>query len=102
MAAEPQASLSRASTLLKCAGLRERQGADGRQEGHMTTPKTSVTDVTKPLSTPSSSSATSLTCKLDKSSVEERVEEKVEERKTEMNERKKPFWLDDDDLPPIM
>ncbi|XP_033986036.1 LOW QUALITY PROTEIN: LIM and calponin homology domains-containing protein 1-like [Trematomus bernacchii] len=98
VAAEPQASLSRASTLLKCAGLRERQGADGRQEGHMTTPKTSVTDVTKPLSTPSSSSATSLTCKLDKSSVEERVEE----RKTEMNERKKPFWLDDDDLPPIM
>ncbi|KAF3852473.1 hypothetical protein F7725_005828 [Dissostichus mawsoni] len=98
VAAEPQASLSRASTLLKCAGLRERQGADGRQEGHMTTPKTSVTDVTKPLSTLSSSSATSLTCKVEKSSVEERVEE----RKTEMNERKKPFWLDDDDLPPIM
>ncbi|XP_034087248.1 LIM and calponin homology domains-containing protein 1-like isoform X4 [Gymnodraco acuticeps] len=102
VAAEPQASLSRASTLLKCAGLRERQGADGRQEGHMTTPKTSVTDATEPLSTPSSSSATSLTCKVDKSSVEERVVEKVEERKTEMNERKKPFWLDDDDLPPIM
>ncbi|KAI4833060.1 hypothetical protein KUCAC02_015991 [Chaenocephalus aceratus] len=97
VAAEPQASLSRASTLLKCAGLRERQGADGRQEGHMTTP-----DATEPLSTPSSSSATSLTCKVDKSSVEERVVEKVEERKTEMNERKKPFWLDDDDLPPIM
>ncbi|XP_033941735.1 LIM and calponin homology domains-containing protein 1-like isoform X7 [Pseudochaenichthys georgianus] len=97
VAAEPQASLSRASTLLKCAGLRERQGADGRQEGHMTTP-----DATEPLSTPSSSSATSLTCKVEKSSVEERVVEKVEERKTEMNERKKPFWLDDDDLPPIM
>ncbi|KAK5926247.1 hypothetical protein CgunFtcFv8_021835 [Champsocephalus gunnari] len=97
VAAEPQASLSRASTLLKCAGLRERQGAAGRQEGHMTTP-----DATEPLSTPSSSSATSLTCKVDKSSVEERVVEKVEERKTEINERKKPFWLDDDDLPPIM
>lgn len=112
VAAEPQAPPSKALTLPKCAGLRERQEEDGKQEGDMTTLNTSVTDVTEPLSSPSltppPSPAAAQTCKveaeLEKQSMEERVEEKVEKRKRDVNEepRKKPFWLDDDDLPPMM
>ncbi|XP_031718993.1 LIM and calponin homology domains-containing protein 1-like isoform X2 [Anarrhichthys ocellatus] len=108
VAAEPQAPLSKAPTLPKCAGLRERRREeDVKQEGGMTTPNSSVTDVTEPLSSPSRP-ATARTCKveagLEKQSVEERVEEKVEERKKDVNgePRRQPFWLDDDDLPPIM
>ncbi|KAM6942187.1 uncharacterized protein PEZ65_004097 [Lycodopsis pacificus] len=113
VAAEPQAPLSKAPTLPKCAGLRERRREeDGKQEGGMTTPNSSVTDVSEPLSSPSltapSRPATARTCKmeaeLEEQSVEERVEEKVEERKKDVNgePRRKAFWLDDDDLPPIM
>ncbi|KAK9540576.1 hypothetical protein VZT92_003018 [Zoarces viviparus] len=113
VAAEPQAPLSKAPTLPKCAGLRERRREeDGKREGGMTTPNSSVTDVTEPLSSPPltapSRPATARTCKveaeLEKQCVEERVEEKVEERKKDVNgePRRKAFWLDDDDLPPIM
>ncbi|XP_039650157.1 LIM and calponin homology domains-containing protein 1-like isoform X6 [Perca fluviatilis] len=108
VAAEPQAPLSKAPTLPQCAGLRERQEED-RKEGDMII---SVTDVSEPLSSPSltppPSPAAAQTRKvetvLEKQCVEERVEKKVEERKRDVNEqpRKKPFWLDDDDLPPIM
>lgn len=79
----------------------------------MTIPNTSVTGVTEPLSSPSltppPSPAAAQTCKveaeLEKQSVEERVEEKVEKGKRDVNEEEpqnKPFWLDDDDLPPMM
>ncbi|XP_035516855.1 LIM and calponin homology domains-containing protein 1-like [Morone saxatilis] len=109
VAAEPQTPLSKAPTLPKCAGPRERQEEDGKQEGDMKKPNTSVTDVTEPLSSPSLSPPPNpaVTCKVEaelvKQSVEERVEEKVEERKRDVNEepQKKPFWLDDD-LPPMM
>ncbi|XP_070768876.1 LIM and calponin homology domains-containing protein 1-like [Enoplosus armatus] len=112
VAAEPQAPPSKAPTLSKCAGLSERQEEDGKQEGGMTIPNTSVTGVTEPLSSPSltppPSPATAQTCKveaeMEKQSVEERAEEKMEKRKRGANEdpQKKPFWLDDDDLPPMM
>ncbi|XP_042293031.1 LIM and calponin homology domains-containing protein 1-like isoform X2 [Thunnus maccoyii] len=115
VAAESQASPSKAPRRMS-AGLRERQEEeeeeDGKQKGEMTIPNTSVTDVTEPLSsktiTPPPSPATAPTCKekaeLEKRIVEERVEEKVEERKGDVNEqpRKKPFWLEDEDLPPMM
>lgn len=110
VAAEPQALPSKAPILCKRAGLRERQDEDGKQD--MTIPNTSVTNVTEPpsspLRTPPSSPAHAQTFKvkteLEKQSVEERAEEKVDERKKDVNEqpRKKPFWLDDDNLPPIM
>lgn len=115
VAAESQASPSKAPRRMS-AGLRERreeeEEEDGKQKGEMTIPNTSVTDVTEPLSsktiTPPPSPATAPTCKekaeLEKRIVEERVEEKVEERKGDVNEqpRKKPFWLEDEDLPPMM
>ncbi|XP_040891898.1 LIM and calponin homology domains-containing protein 1-like isoform X2 [Toxotes jaculatrix] len=113
VAAEPQATSPRSPTSPKRAALRERQEEeDGKQEGHMTVPSTSVTDVTEPLSSPSltppPSPAAAQMCKvgaeLEKQSVEEKVEEREEERKRDVNEqpRKKPFWLEDDDLPPMM
>ncbi|XP_038569024.1 LIM and calponin homology domains-containing protein 1-like isoform X2 [Micropterus salmoides] len=113
LAAEPQARSSITSTLSKCGGLTARQEEDGKQEGAMTIPNTSVTGVTEPLSSPSltppPSPAAAQTCKveaeLEKQSVEERVEEKVEKGKRDVNEEEpqnKPFWLDDDDLPPMM
>lgn len=111
LAAEPQAPPSKAPTIPKCAVLRERQEEDGKQEGDMTNPNTSVTDVTGTLSspplTPPPSPAAAQTCKMEaelkKPSVGERVEVEVKERKGVVNEesRKKPFWLDDD-LPPMM
>ncbi|XP_049900721.1 LIM and calponin homology domains-containing protein 1-like isoform X8 [Epinephelus moara] len=110
VAAEPQALPSKAPILCKHAGLREIQDEDGKQD--MTIPNTSVTNVTEPpsspLRTPPSSPAHAQTFKvkaeLEKQSVEERAEEKVDEKKKDVNEqpRKKPFWLDDDNLPPIM
>ncbi|XP_044046325.1 LIM and calponin homology domains-containing protein 1-like isoform X9 [Siniperca chuatsi] len=105
MAAEPQATPSKAPTLTKCAGLRERQEEDGKQEGDMTIPNTSVTDVTEPPSSPSLTPPPSpATCEVEAELEKQSVEEKVEERKRDVNEepRKKPFWLDDDDLPPMM
>ncbi|XP_044203208.1 LIM and calponin homology domains-containing protein 1-like isoform X7 [Thunnus albacares] len=115
VAAESQASPSKAPRRMS-AGLRERreeeEEEDGKQKGEMTIPNTSVTDVTEPLSsktiTPPPSPATAPTCKekaeVEKRIVEERVEEKVEERKGDVNEQphKKPFWLEDEDLPPMM
>ncbi|XP_068582818.1 LIM and calponin homology domains-containing protein 1-like isoform X2 [Cebidichthys violaceus] len=113
VAAEPQAPLSKAPTLpgLQGAGLKERreeEEEDGKQEGGMTTPNSSGTDVTKPFSSPSltppSRPATARICKVEAELEKQSVEEKVEERKKDVNgkPRRKPFWLDDDDLPPIM
>lgn len=96
MAAEPQVLPSKAPTFPKCAGIRERKEEAGKQEGDMKTPNTS-----EPLSSPSPTSPLSpkVEAELEKKSVEEQAEEKKD-----VNEkpRKKPFWLDDDDLPPIM
>ncbi|XP_056227871.1 LIM and calponin homology domains-containing protein 1-like isoform X2 [Seriola aureovittata] len=111
VAAEPQAPPPAAPTSPKCAELRERQEEeDGKQEGDMTVPNTSVTDVTEPCPslTPPPSPAAARVCKveaeLEKQSVEDIIEEREEERKRDVDEqpRKKPFWLEDDDLPPIM
>ncbi|XP_042340961.1 LIM and calponin homology domains-containing protein 1-like isoform X4 [Plectropomus leopardus] len=110
VAAEPQTLPSKAPILRKCAGLRERQEETGKQD--MLISSTSVINVTEPLSSPSHtpplSPAHVQTCKVEaelkKQSVEERAEEKVDDNKKDVNEqpRKKPFWLDDDNLPPIM
>lgn len=111
--AAPQASPPEALAPPESAGPRARRGEDGEQKGSMTAPNTAVTDVTgPPLSPPSLSppatSAAVQTCRpeaqLEKQHNEERVEEEVEERLRIVNEepRKKPFWLDDDDLPPMM
>ncbi|XP_056264884.1 LIM and calponin homology domains-containing protein 1-like isoform X9 [Pseudoliparis swirei] len=113
MVAEPQALLSKAPTLPKCAGPRERQAEGGKQEGGVATPQSSVTGVTEPLSSPSltppplrpaAARACKVEAELGNQGVEERVEETVEEREKDVNRepRRKPFWLDDDDLPPIM
>lgn len=80
----------------------------------VTIPNTSVSTVS-PLSPPShtapASPAATGTCSMeaesDRHRAEERVEEMVveeEEKKTNVKEesRKKPFWLDDDHLPPMM
>ncbi|XP_070684312.1 LIM and calponin homology domains-containing protein 1-like [Pempheris klunzingeri] len=103
VAAEPQAPPPKAPTLPKRADLRGSKEEDGKHEGDMTVPNTSVTDVSEPLSPPPSPAAAQ-TCKveaeLEKQSVGGRVEE---ERKRDVNKepKKKPFWLDDD-LPPMM
>lgn len=94
--------------------LNKRQDED-RQQRDMTISNTSVSNVpplSPPSHTPSISPAATSTCsmaaKLDKQRPEEKVVERVgnmvEERKINMEEepRKKPFWLDDDDLPPMM
>ncbi|TNN89620.1 LIM and calponin y domains-containing protein 1 [Liparis tanakae] len=101
MAAEPRALLSKAPTLPQCAGPRERQDEGGKQEGGVATPQT------EPLSSPSLSPparARKAEAELGNQGVEERVEETVEEREKDVNgePRRKPSWLDDDDLPPIM
>ncbi|XP_027139139.1 LIM and calponin homology domains-containing protein 1a isoform X6 [Larimichthys crocea] len=112
VAAEPQAPPSRAPTIFRSGGLKERQ-----EQGDMAIPNTPVMDVIEPLSppslTPPPSPATAQTCKveaeLEKQIVEKKVEKEVEvvevkEKKRDVNEepRKKPFWLDDSDLPPMM
>lgn len=77
-------------------------------------PNTSATVIAEPLFspslTPAPSPAPAQVCSvksgLEKQKVEERVEEtaEVEERKKDVNvkPRKKPFWLEDDELPPMM
>lgn len=114
MATEPQTPPSK-PLHRKSVGLKERQEKeeeDGKQKGEMVIPNASVTDVTEPFSSPSVTPPPGPTTaptfkeevKLEKQIVEERVKEKVEERKGDINEqpRKKPFWLEDEDLPPMM
>ncbi|XP_058496142.1 LIM and calponin homology domains-containing protein 1-like [Solea solea] len=115
IAAELQVPPPTTPTIPKCAKLRERQEVeeeDIKQEGDITAPFTSVTDVTDPISSPSltlsppppppaapaapaapaSSHISKVEAELRKMSVEEKTEEREE----------KPFWQDDDDLPPMM
>ncbi|XP_028259077.1 LIM and calponin homology domains-containing protein 1-like isoform X2 [Parambassis ranga] len=112
VAAEPQGPPSKALCRPTQAGLRERQDEEEEQaKRDMMIHNTSVTTVvTEPLPSPSlmppPSTAAALISRveaeLEKQKVEERVE--VEERKRNMNEKtgKKPFWLEDDELPPMM
>lgn len=112
--AAPQPPSSKLPILPVSVELNKRQDED-RQQRDMTISNTSVSNVpplSPPSHTPSISPAATSTCnmeaKLDKQRPEEKVVERVgdmvEERKTNMEEepRKKPFWLDDDDLPPMM
>ncbi|KAG7486253.1 LIM and calponin-likey domains-containing 1-like isoform X2 [Solea senegalensis] len=112
IAAELQVPPPTTPTIPKCAKLRERQEVeeeDIKQEGDITAPITSVTDVTEPISSPSltlpppppppaapaapaASHISKVEAELRKMSVEEKTEEREE----------KPFWQDDDDLPPMM
>ncbi|XP_035765986.1 LIM and calponin homology domains-containing protein 1-like isoform X5 [Neolamprologus brichardi] len=114
--AEPQALPSKAPTSPTFAVLRERreEKEEKQESGGAMVPNTSATVTAEPLFSPSLVPAPSLgpaqVCSvksgLEKQKVEERVEEKaeVEERKKDVNEkpRKKPFWLEDDELPPMM
>lgn len=112
MAAEPHTPFSEPSTSTRCAGLIERQAeGGGKQEGDMKIPNTPVSDVIEPLSSPSlplppspTAPVSKVEAELERQSVEEKVEENVEERKRDVNEQpgKKPFWLVDDKLPPMM
>ncbi|XP_026027189.1 LIM and calponin homology domains-containing protein 1-like isoform X6 [Astatotilapia calliptera] len=116
VAAEPQALPSKAPTSPTFAVLRERREEKEEKqesEGAMV-PNTSATVTAEPLFSPSlvpapspgPAQVCSVKSGLEKQKVEERVEEKaeVEERKKDVNEkpRKKPFWLEDDELPPMM
>lgn len=106
--AEPQSPSYIAPSLPVSIGLGKRLVDDGNQR----VPNTSITDVTKPLSPPSLAPALGDTAaqkcnveaELETQTPQERVEDEVEERRRNINEelRRKPFWLDDDDLPPMM
>lgn len=113
--AEAQPPTPKDPSLPLSAGLRKRQEEDGKQRD-LTTLHTPVTDVTKPLSpasllcaaAPPAAQTPKVEAELEKQGVEERVEEE-EEEKVEVRERnvnvepqKKPLWMDDDDLPPMM
>lgn len=108
MAAKPQAPPSE-ELPKKCKGL---ELDDTKQKEDMPTPNTSVTDVALPLSSPSitplPSCAIAQTCKevaeSERQSLKDTVEEKVEERKRDVDDQtqKKLFWLEKDDLPPMM
>lgn len=108
--AAPQPPSSKLPFLPVSVDLRRRQEEDGLQRD-VTIPNTSVSSVpplSPPSPTPPISPAATRTCnmeaELNMQRAEERMEEVVEERKTHMKEepRKMPFWLDDDDLPPMM
>ncbi|XP_054865713.1 LIM and calponin homology domains-containing protein 1-like isoform X7 [Amphiprion ocellaris] len=128
VAAEPQTSdlPSKPPTSPTCAWLRGRQEEEEEQEkDDMKIPSTTDTVVGEPVSFPSlvcppsppppppppaavaaAAAAAAQICRveaeLEKQEVEEKVE--VEEKKMDVNEKpqKKPFWLEDDELPPIM
>lgn len=112
--AEPMPLPPKDPSLPVSAGLRKRQEEDGEQRDMTTRDiNTSATDMIRPLSppllTPEPSPAAAQTCKVEaelekQRVVEDRVEDEVMERNLNGNEepRKKPFWLDDDDLPPMM
>lgn len=112
--AEPVPLPPKDPSLPVSTGLRKRQEEDGEQRDVTTRDiKNSAPDMIRPLSppllTPEPSPAAAQTCKVEAESekqgvVEERVEDEVMERNLNGNEepRKKPFWLDDDDLPPMM
>lgn len=109
MQAEPPPPPSDAPPLPASAGLRKGQEEDGKQRD-VTTPNASVMDVTRPASPPSltpaltSPAASVYTCEVEAESKKQTVEEKVGERTRNVKEepQKKPLWLDDDDLPPMM
>lgn len=110
MQAAPQPPSSKLPFLPVSVDLRERQEEDGLQRD-VTIPNTSVSSVpplSPPSHTPPISPAATRTCKMeaemDKQRAKERMEEVVEEGKTNVKEEppKMPFWLDDDDLPPMM
>ncbi|KAM3622848.1 uncharacterized protein V6R79_003921 [Siganus canaliculatus] len=117
MQADPQAPPSRAPPLTHIVEVKKRreeeeeeEEEDGKQKGEATLPHSSEpssSPLTPPPPPPPSSAA--FTCKteteLEKQEVEEGCEEvEEEERKMDVKEepQKKPFWLDDDDLPPMM
>ncbi|XP_039469349.1 LIM domain only protein 7-like isoform X3 [Oreochromis aureus] len=116
VAAEPQALPSKAPTSPTFAVLRERceEKEEKQESGGAMVPVTSATVTAEPLFspslTPAPSPAPAQVCSvksgLEKQKVEERVEEtaEVEERKKDVNvkPRKKPFWLEDNELPPMM
>lgn len=111
MQAEAQPLPPKDPSLQLSAGPRKRQEEDGKQRD-LTTHHTPVTDVTKPLSpaslpcaaAPPAAQTPKVEAELEKQGAEERVEEEVEvgERNVNVEPRKKPLWMDDDDLPPMM
>lgn len=110
--AEAQPPPPKDPSLPLSAGLRKRQEEDGMQRD-LTTLRTPVTDVTEPLSpaslpcaaAPPAAQTPKVEAELEKQGAQERVEvEEVEvrERNENVELQKKPLWMDDDDLPPMM
>lgn len=110
--AEAQPPPSKDPSLPLSAGPRKRQEEEDGKQRDLTTLHTPVTDVTKPLSpaalpcaaAPPAAQTPKVEAEFEKQGVEERVEEEVEvgERNVNVEPRKKPLWMDDDDLPPMM
>lgn len=97
------------------AGPRKRQEEEDGKQRDLTTLHTPVTDVTKPLSpvslpcaaAPPAAQTPKVEAELEKQGAEEGVEEEekeveVRERNVNVEPQKKPLWMDDDDLPPMM
>ncbi|KAK2817216.1 hypothetical protein Q5P01_025407 [Channa striata] len=110
-AAELHTPLSNPPTSPGCPWLGERQEKEGeKQEGDMKI--TSVSHVIEPVSpstltlppSPASAPNSKVEVDVESQSVEEKVKERVKEKKSAVDDLpgKKPFWLEDDDLPPIM
>lgn len=108
--AAPQPPSSTLPCLPVSVDLRKRQAEDGQQRD-VTIPNTSLSSappLSPPSNTPPISPAATRTCnmeaELDKQRAEERMADVVEETKANVKEepRKMPFWLEDDDLPPMM
>ncbi|XP_055363245.1 LIM and calponin homology domains-containing protein 1 isoform X7 [Betta splendens] len=111
VAAEPQSPSSKAPNSSRCEGQTgERAVVGGKQEGDVKIPKEPVTvaEPPSPSPLPPSLSPAVPVCKveadLERQRSEDKVEECVEERKRDVNEQaaKKPFWLLEDELPPMM
>lgn len=109
VAAEPQAPPPVTSTSPMCAALREKQQEEKEEDEKKEGDKTVTPHTLSPLSlTPPPSPAAIRVCaaeaELERQSVEQKSEEREVERKMDVIEqpRKKPSWLEDDDLPPMM
>lgn len=109
LAAKSHSPPTKPSTSPGCAGLTERQAEVVEKHGVMKIHDASVSDVIEPLSSPllpPPPSPAAPTCKveaeLDTQGVEKEMEEKVEDRDGDEQPRMKPFWLVDDELPPMM
>ncbi|XP_068607155.1 LIM and calponin homology domains-containing protein 1-like [Brachionichthys hirsutus] len=106
--AEPRPPLPKTTTLPTSRRPGKRPDWDGKQDEHTTVPNPSATSVGEPVSSPPPASVEAQTPKSKaapaKQSAQTRDEEEVKERRSDVKEepQKKPLWLDDEDLPPMI